>query len=207
MKAKAMPSKHRSRQKDGNFLPVLCNILGTILLTAVILTALPMTVPRLLGYGIYNVVSGSMAPAIPVGSVILTAPTEPETVREGDVIAFASGGTVVTHRVAHNAVVYREFVTKGDANEQEDVNNVSYDDLIGRVVFHAPVLGALMAVYASPVGKLYALGVAGCGVLFNLLAGAMRARKREERRQQEERRQRREDGFRRGVPADTEEKP
>ncbi len=207
MKTKAMSSKHRSRRKDGNILPVLCNILGTILLTAVILTALPLTVPRLLGYGVYNVVSGSRAPAIPVGSVILTVPAEPESVREGDVIAFASGGTVVTHRVVHNAVVYREFVTKGDANEQEDINNVSYADLIGIVVFHTPVLGALLALYASPVGKLYALGVAGCGVLFNLLAGAMRARKREERRQQEELRLRREDGQRRSAPRRSEDEP
>ena len=39
--------------------------LGTFLLIGLILACLPLTVPRLFGYHIYSVVSGSMEPAIP----------------------------------------------------------------------------------------------------------------------------------------------
>ena len=179
MKNETVPSKQRSTEKGGNVFPAFCSILGTLLLVAVILTAVPLTVPRLLGYEIYNVVSGSMAPAIPVGSVILVSPAAPEQVREGDVIAFRSGGAVIAHRVVRSAAADGEFVTKGDANETEDFNTVPYADLLGKVVIHVPVLGELMSLYASPGGKIYALGVAGCGLLFNLLAGAIRERQRE----------------------------
>ena len=179
MKSETVPSKQRSTRKGGGVLPALCHIIGTLLLVAVILTAVPLTVPRLLGFQIYSVVSGSMAPAIPTGSLILVSPAAPELIREGDVIAFQSGGAVVTHRVVRNMAAYGEYTTKGDANETEDFNTVPYADLLGKVVIHVPVLGELMSLYASPGGKIYALGVAGCGLLFNLLAGAIRERQRE----------------------------
>ena len=120
-----------------------------------------------------------MAPAIPVGSVILVLPAAPEQVREGDVIAFRSGGAVIAHRVVRSAAADGEFVTKGDANETEDFNTVPYADLVGKVVFHAPVLGELMTLYASPAGKICALSVAGGGLMFNLLAASLRERQRE----------------------------
>ena len=92
----------RSEAKGGNVIPALCSIIGILILCSVIASCLPVTVPRLMGYEIYNVVSGSMEPEIPVGSVIYVKAAAPEEVREGDVIAFWSNGSVVAHRVVKN---------------------------------------------------------------------------------------------------------
>ena len=120
MSEKAGPEeRQRSPRKGGGLIPALCSVIGTLILVAAILTVLPVTVPRFLGYEIYNVISGSTEPEIPVGSVVYVKETEPAEIEEGDVIAFTSMGTVVTHRVKQNRVVEGEFVTKGDANEQE----------------------------------------------------------------------------------------
>lgn len=167
------------KKRSGGFAPLLCNLLGTLMLLAVILTALPLTVPRLLGYEAYGVVSGSMEPGIPVGSVIYVGYAVPEDVEAGEIIAFQSEGGVVTHRVVENRYVVGEFVTKGDANEREDLRTVPYAALVGRVAYHIPVLGAFLGIYASRVGKLYVLAFALCGVMFHLLAGRMRQRERE----------------------------
>ncbi len=59
--------------RGGKLIPALCNLLGTLILVLVIASCLPLTVPRLFGYEIYEVVSGSMEPEIPVGSVIYVA--------------------------------------------------------------------------------------------------------------------------------------
>jgi len=48
------------------------------LLAALVLICLPLTVPRLFGYHIYTVVSGSMEPAIPTGSLVYIREAAPE---------------------------------------------------------------------------------------------------------------------------------
>lgn len=71
-----------------------------------------------------DVVSGSMAPTLPVGSVVLTTQQPASQVRVGDIVQVprAADGTVVTHRV--NAVEKTgagyELTLKGDANAQVD---------------------------------------------------------------------------------------
>ena len=172
-------SQSPSARRSGGFFPALCNVIGTLILLAVILSYLPLALPQLLGYSCYSVVSGSMEPEIPVGSVVYVEPAEPEDIHAGDVIAYWSDGTVVTHRVVENRFVVGEFITKGDANEKEDIDPTPYNALIGRMKLHIPVVGQFMMLLASNVGKIYLLCFAACGVMFNILAGRIRERQRE----------------------------
>jgi len=118
---KTLPSGHKA--KGGKLIPALCNIVGTLILLSVIATCIPVTVPQLMGYGVYNIVSGSMEPEIPIGSAIYVQSAAPESIQEGDVIAFQSGESVVAHRVVRNQTVEGTFKTKGDANAEEDMND------------------------------------------------------------------------------------
>lgn len=169
------------KQRKKWVLPAFCNLIGTLILLAVILSCIPVTVPKLMGYESYNVVSGSMEPEIPVGSIIFVKPVEPVAVSEGDVIAFQSGDSVVTHRVTKNQQVEGQFTTKGDANAEEDMNTVPYGALLGRVERHYPMLGALLGLYGSTLGKVYVLCFAACGAMLNILASRMRERRNAER--------------------------
>ena len=167
-------------KKGRRVVPALCSLFGTVILLGVILFCLPVTVARIRGHEVYSVVSGSMEPAIPVGSVLFVEPAAPETVEEGDVIAFRSGGSVVSHRVVRNRVVEGEFITKGDANREEDMNPVKYSELVGVVARHYPVMGHLLFLYTSSVGKVYMVCLAACGAMLNILAGRLRNRGAEE---------------------------
>ena len=91
------------KPKGGKILPALCGVLGTLILLAVIAVSAPLTVPRLLGYEMFEIVSGSMEPTIPVGSVVYVKNVEPEKIESGDIIAFYKDeGDIVTHRVVTN---------------------------------------------------------------------------------------------------------
>lgn len=171
--ASAVPS---SAKKGGKWFPPLCSVLGTVILVGVIAAFLPLTLPALFGYEVYEVVSGSMEPEIPVGSILYVEETEPEDVLPGDIIAFTRDGSVVTHRVEENRYVEGEFITKGDANRKEDMLPVAYESLIGKAVYHLPMLGVLMRLLASTTGKIYAVVFAACGVMFHMLAGVLRDR-------------------------------
>ena len=153
------------------YVPALCSLIGTLMLLTVILAAAPLTVPQYMGYEIYNVVSGSMEPTIPVGSVIYVKPIDPVDIEKGDIIAFQSGDSVVMHRVTDNKIVEGTFNTKGDANDSEDLNEVPYASLIGIVVRHVPVLGQLLILFGSTFGKICMICFAACGALLNILSG------------------------------------
>ena len=122
------------------YVPALCSVIGTLMLLVVIAAALPLTVPNFMGYEIYNVVSGSMEPTIPVGSIIYVKEIDPVDVQSGNIVAFQAGDSVIMHRVVDNKLVEGTFTTKGDANNGEDMNDVPYEDLIGIVVKHIPIM-------------------------------------------------------------------
>jgi signal peptidase I len=164
----------KKKKKNNTFLRLLCRVLGTVLIAAVFAILLPLNIPKLFGNQVYNVVSGSMAPEIPIGSIIVVQPADPVSIQTDDVIAFMKGNSVVTHRVTSNNSVEGRFKTKGDANEMEDINAVTYDEFVGKVVWHAPYLGGIAQIMTSTIGKIYLLAVLACGIMFHMIAGQLK---------------------------------
>lgn len=155
--------------------------LSTVLLLTLVLMCLPLTVPRLFGYHIYSVISGSMEPVIPVGSLVYIKEEEAENLGEGDVAAFygaKDAASVITHRVVENRVVMGELITKGDANQTNDMNPIPYANVIGRVERSIPGAGKLAELITSERGKLAAGCVIGAAVVLQLLSGWTERRRR-----------------------------
>ena len=173
----------RPETEGGNFSPALCSALGTLLLLAVILSALPLAVPRMLGYEVYSVVSGSMEPTLPVGSIVYVERTGVSEIRPGEIIAFQDDDTVVTHRVIETRPQEGAFITKGDANGSVDIQPTPYWTLIGRVKLCIPMLGRLLTVYYTQEGKVALAFFAMSGLLFRMLASRMRAHLERDRRE------------------------
>ncbi len=151
--------------------------IGRFLLIFVIVLGLLMVVPNLFGIQMYNVVNGSMEPQIPVGSLIGVRYEEPSMLESGQVITFIHRDSIVTHRVVSNDVSNGELITKGDANAQEDMEPVLYNDVIGQVCFHVPILGAIFAQLSTLNGKIFLLSFAALGALMNVIG----SKKQEER--------------------------
>lgn len=169
--------KHRTRRKrkKKNIGAIILRVLASLLLIAVIFMCVPLTVPRLFGYQIYTVISGSMEPEIPLGSLVYVQASDPETVVEGDVIAYygSTNGAIITHRVVYNQTVVKSFVTKGDANDIEDMVPVAYERFLGKVVLTIPKLGQILAIFTETRGKLLAAGLLVVSVLLHIMAGAL----------------------------------
>jgi signal peptidase I len=99
-----------------------------------------------LGYKPVAVYSGSMVPALKVGSLTVDRSVPSARVRVGDIITFADPyvhGRLVTHRVVrifHTAhgLAYR---TKGDANDIRDPWTIRLPGRVGRVAFSIPYAG------------------------------------------------------------------
>jgi len=128
-----------------NFFYGLILIVLAVIAVAVALSALD--IPG--GYKLYTVQSGSMAPAIPTGSLVISKPDGDYKV--GDVITFKAEKErfvknpklTTTHRIYEVKEKDQEisFVTKGDANESPDVESVDKSLVLGRSIFSIPLLG------------------------------------------------------------------
>lgn len=115
-------------------------------------------VPQVMGYSILQVLTGSMEPAIPEGSMLLIRETDPETLQPGDIISFFSpdpslNGALNTHRIQQVAAEgdTLEFITKGDANFLEDQQPVAAQQVVGKVIFISPTLGKFVRLISNPL--------------------------------------------------------
>lgn len=95
-------------------------------------------------HSLFRVVTGSMEPAIPVGSLLVSQEVPIEDIQVGDVVNYRSRepgmfSVIVTHRVIaihHNAEGQIYLETKGDANQYPDGYLVDENYLIGKTVFY-----------------------------------------------------------------------
>lgn len=149
---------------------LLCVVLGMLLvcnLTIIIKGALfPEKPPTVLGTTPMVVLSGSMSGEaedhIEVGDLIFVGRTDPEELEVGDVIAYMSGGTTVTHRIT--AIDTDDdggllFTTKGDANNAEDASPVTEEQLVGIYRWRIPKVGDFALFLQTPLGMLLFVGV------------------------------------------------
>ena len=127
-----------------------------------------LIVPRMLGYQDYVVLSGSMEPTYPVGSLIYVKSVDPQDVTVGQPITFVLNEDLVvaTHRVVEIDEENQYFYTKGDANESMDGSPVHFKNLIGVPVFSIPYLGYVANYIQSPPGTYIAIAL---GAVFLLL--------------------------------------
>ena len=154
---------------------------ATALLLAVMAVALPFSVPKLFGYQIYNVLTQSMEPAIPVGSAIYVKRCDPQALEQGDIITFRlseATGLVETHRVVENDTQARQLITKGDANALPDVNPVSYERVVGKVVICIPVLGTVSEMLHSGPGVTACVAIFALAIILWTLADKTKKRER-----------------------------
>jgi len=137
----------------------ILNGITALIVTCMLLFAASLLLPRVAGYGTYAVLTGSMQPQIPQGSVVYTEKVQPGELAEGDVITFRlHGGAVVTHRI-DEIDADGDIITKGDANNVTDQGSITHSQVIGRVKFHLPYLGSVIAAIKTRNGILAVTGV------------------------------------------------
>ncbi len=142
----------------------LLNGIATLLTAGTVVLAVLLVGPRIAGLHVYMVLSGSMEPVYPVGSLIYVAEVEPSKLQVGQVITYRlTEDTIVTHRIVEihtdaGASGRTSFCTKGDANDAADAELVMEEKVIGTPVFRIPYLGYL-AIYMQQPNVAFAVCV------------------------------------------------
>lgn len=112
-----------------------------------LLALLVIVLPLAVGGSALTVLTGSMEPKLPPGTLVVIRPVSADQIGIGDIITFqlrSGEPAVATHRVVQRIVTDDgtvSFVTKGDANDAADPTPVLPIQVRGKVWYAIPYLG------------------------------------------------------------------
>jgi signal peptidase len=139
---------------------IVCGVLVALLGVL----AVGVLLPRLFGATPYVVLTSSMEPTMPPGTLVIVRHVDPASINAGDAITFqirSGKPDVATHRVV--ALVRGPdggpaFVTQGDANPNADPTIVRAAQVKGAVWYAVPELGRV-ATWLTPAQRSTLLGL------------------------------------------------
>ena len=142
-------------------------MITTALVALVVVIAVFLAGSRLVGYRVFNVVSGSMEPTYSVGDLIYVKDVDPNQIEVGDPITFVLNENLVvaTHRVVDIDRENQYFYTKGDANQTPDASPVHFNNVIGVPKFSIPLLGYVSDYIQDPPGSYVAISAGALMIL------------------------------------------
>ncbi len=122
---------------------------ASVLLLVLGLAAVVIAIPALVGGSALTVLTQSMEPGFPPGTLVVIKPTPVSDIRVGDVLTYqikSGEAAVVSHRVVSKSVGsdgQTSFTTKGDNNDVADPNVVREVQIQGTLWYSVPMLGHL----------------------------------------------------------------
>jgi signal peptidase len=120
---------------------------GALLLVVIALALILIVVPKVAGATPLTVLTQSMEPLYPPGTLIYDLPVKPADIRIGDVITYqiqSGKPAVISHRVIsinNPSSTSRTFILKGDNNSFADPAVVIPAQVRGRLWYSVPLLG------------------------------------------------------------------
>lgn len=138
----------------------IASILSTVLIITLLVLIAAIGAPKVFGIRIFTVLSPSMAPEYQPGDLVYTVPTDAKEIEVGDVVTFVMNEKldVATHRVISKDENSESFVTKGDANNNED-GAILAENIVGVVRFKIPKAGFALNYFSSTAGRIIGITV------------------------------------------------
>ncbi|WP_177216781.1 signal peptidase I [Mycetocola miduiensis] len=177
----APPSDRRARRGVWHYLGLGSSI-GLLLIVVAVAFAV-IVVPKVTGSVPLTVLTSSMKPGLPAGTLIIVHPVDPEDLHIGDVATYqirSGEPDLITHRIVSIGTTTAGetfFTFQGDNNRSADPDQVQADQVQGKVWYSLPLLGHVNSVVGSnrswlvPVLAALLLGYA----VFMMASGAAEA--------------------------------
>ena len=126
--------------------------------------------PKVFGFASAIVATGSMSPTIEAGDVVFLKQLTQYGVN--DIVVFKDGNSFTTHRIVE--VVDDGFVTRGDANNTNDLEVLKQSNIHGKVVAVIPFIGKILSFFTSTAGIICIILVGVCFICADPIIKALK---------------------------------
>ena len=169
-----------------------------LLALVLLLAALVVIVPAATRSTPYTILTSSMEPGLPPGTLVIVKPIDPQDIKIGTVVTYqleSGESAVVTHRVVEIQGPNLpggdpSFITKGDANSAPDAKPVMTVQVKGAVWYSVPYVGWINNIVNGDLRAIVIPIVAGLLFLyagFMIVSNRIEARRRRRREEAEAR--------------------
>lgn len=142
----------------------VCIVLLYIILIPIILFSLFLIIlelgnsgeiPSFLNMEMYTVISDSMEPRLSKNDIIIVKKGYPnDKFKVGNIITYKrKDGEIITHRIKEiiSSNLQNAYITQGDNNETPDEDVVTYEMIIGKVIYTMPNFGNILKLLKNKV--------------------------------------------------------
>ena len=142
----------------------VCIVLLYIILIPIILFSLFLIIlelgnsgeiPSFLNMEMYTVISDSMEPRLSINDIIIVKKGYPnDKFKVGNIITYKrKDGEIITHRIKEiiSSNLQNAYITQGDNNETPDEDVVTYEMIIGKVIYTMPNFGNILKLLKNKV--------------------------------------------------------
>lgn len=180
-------STHHARRRACAGLRWIGQAVSLLLLVIFSLAAMVLIIiPMVTGSQTYSVLTGSMAPTYPPGTLLVVKPTDFDSLQTGDVVTYqieSGRPDVVTHRIigfSSGQDGERQLLTQGDNNDLADETPVMEIQVRGELFYAVPYVGflahALGQTDRSWIITALAVTLIGLGIL-SMIRGILKDRR------------------------------
>ena len=184
-----MSGSRRKPRPRGLFYYLGLGLSAGLLAFLLLVGALVIVIPAISGATPMTILTSSMEPTYPPGTLIIVKPIDPEDIIIGDPITYqleSGKPEVVTHRVISMSTTDGElsFITQGDNNGEPDARPVQPVQVRGTVWYSVPYIGYANTIvngdnrsWIVPVSAVALFGYAGYMFASGISQSARRRRR------------------------------
>lgn len=160
----------RASERPSVWRMIWSGISWALLILVAALAVVVVVVPAVTGSHPYTILTGSMEPRYPPGTLVVVKDVDPADIAIGDVITYqlhSGQPEVVTHRVVAvqiDASGELTFITQGDANNSADAEPVRAVQVVGRLWYAVPYIGWINNVVTGSM-RAWLIPAAAAGLL------------------------------------------
>jgi signal peptidase len=167
-----------TRARGGILRLLITSLVVAVLAVIVGIGVLAIVVPAATGSRALTVLTSSMEPGLPPGTMVVVRPTDVADIEPGTIVTYqleSGKPTLVTHRVTQRLLTADGdvlLITKGDANAEADAAPVREVQVVGTVWYAIPYVGWAATAITGPqrsiiitvvIVALFAYAVWACG--------------------------------------------
>ena len=119
---------------------------------------------ELFGISFFCMKSDLMQDDINMNDLVIVKKVEESKLQEGDIIAYSINGNTRINKIIKKET---EYITRSNKNYNPDIEKISYDQVIGKMIVNIPVLGIIISIFQSKITNAIILVILILYFLYN----------------------------------------
>ncbi|MBQ2835282.1 MAG: signal peptidase I [Clostridia bacterium] len=109
---------------------------------------------KLFGISLFNMQTNLMENDISKNDLVIVKEVQEQDLQKGDIIAYNVNGKIRINKIINEK---QGYITKSNGNYQPDIENIDFNNIIGKKIINIPILGGIIGMLQSKITSMIIL--------------------------------------------------